>query len=619
MCRFIVVNPTVISCLKDWLRPKRVTLLVLLLLSAVLVGLPGWSRNRAIDRRVDTCLAEVGDAFETVFTIAPLGGEVFYGYGMADGNELRRVDLETQRHRKVQTRYPIMRVYGPSPGQRFLPFKTVPEYARETADAGVASPERMMVYDRQTEDTFSMTDSRMALGKYILWLSDSTFIFSGTAKTAQRGSESLYVADTTNPGDSRLLAEMFPWAASQITDLKQNVTRLEDMRIAMEEAGEIVVLDLKQSTRQVLSRFGGEFTNLSWLNYSKKNGSFLFCSYRKGETYRNLFRFDPVSQLTTRLTTEHTYNGQWLQDGTGYVYVGNSNNSFYLGVRPAEVAAGTNLFRGGHVERYAVSADGQRVCLVASTNAEPRALWEYDLLTRTTRMLLRGNKTEFRNVSVSTPTEAKVTSSDGLEIPTYLFPPRNEQPGQAYPLVIYLPPRTAQCSRGYEIQAQTLANLGFYYLGVNYRGCDGYGREYAGKWDAQQAAEDVRAVVIAALKDPRFDKRRVCMVGFSESCLVLLNYLELDQGILKAVVMESPVTFDMSNRLTKGSPLPLLVSTGDHDPALGFVRSFEQWAKGNSTKTQFYYIKGFGHPDVTEIRARVDQERETAKFLLKNI
>ena len=574
---------------------------------------------RSIYKRVEICAGEVGAAFETVFTISPLGNELLFGCGLNGGNELHRIHLETYQGRKVEILGSVMRLYNASPGQRFLPFKILSHYDIPKNGANGSPLEQMMIYDQKAERAVSVMPSGMTIGRYPVWLNEQLFMFSGRANGAGSGFESFYLAEVGKSGEPKLVRETYLFAARQITYFQQNLVYLTNFTVAMEEAGEIVILDLETTTLQVISRFDGEFSSLSWLNFSKENGCFLFCSYRRGENYRNLFRFDPPTKKTTRLTTAHTYNGQWLQGGSGYAFIGNSNNNFYLGIRAAGGAGETNLFLGGQVERYSVSADGQRIYAVASTNAEPRALWEYQLKSMTNRMLIRGNKKEFRETVVSVPTQATVVSFDGLRIPTYLFPPKDCQAGRQYPLAIYLPPRTAQCSRGYELQAQMLANLGFYYLGVNYRGCDGYGRDYAARWDAPMAAQDVRAVIQEALKDPRFDKTRIFMVGLSESCLVLSHYLALDPKTLKAIVFESPGSFDVGSPLAADRLPSLLVSVGDHDPALESVRAFAQWARDNSAAAQFYYIKDFGHPGSTEIRARVEQEKRTAKFLLEHL
>ena len=126
-------------------------------------------------------------------------------------------------------------------------------------------------------------------------------------------------------------------------------------------------------------------TNLSkdylWLNYSKENEAFLYCSEDDSE-WRHLYRLDHGPQGWRKLTQltfgpEHTYNGQWIQGGTGFAYVGNLTNHFYLAVRPSEAQRGTNLFWGGYVNSYKVAEDGNRIFAVASVGPEPSGLWEY--------------------------------------------------------------------------------------------------------------------------------------------------------------------------------------------------------------------------------------------------
>jgi len=106
-----------------------------------------------------------------------------------------------------------------------------------------------------------------------------------------------------------------------------------------------------------------------------------------------LYRYTPATRQLDRVSAEDTYNGQWLERGQGYVYVGNSNGTFHLAVRPAERAGWTNLFTGGGVVNYTVAADGGRVFATAALGGEPHGLWEYDLAARALRPVLAGTGT----------------------------------------------------------------------------------------------------------------------------------------------------------------------------------------------------------------------------------
>jgi len=147
---------------------------------------------------------------------------------------------------------------------------------------------------------------------------------------------------------------------------------------------------------------------------------------------------------------------------------------------------------------------------------QPFALYHYDATTDQAKLLeqtvpaLAGRRLAQAQV-------VRAKGSDGVAIESYLtLPPGVEQP----PLVVlsHGGPIGVRDSLRFDPEVQFIASLGYAVLQVNFRGSEGYGRQFResgrGKFGTL-IEDDVHASLLAALERFPLDGERICAVGTS--------------------------------------------------------------------------------------------------------
>lgn len=349
------------------------------------------------------------------------------------------------------------------------------------------------------------------------------------------------------------------------------------------------------------------FTNMvfEWPNYNKQNGQILFCWTEPGSDRRHLFLFDlsKTNDLPKQLTfgKEHTFNGQWIQNGAGYAYVGNPGNISYLALRPKDISGKTNLFEKGYIRSYTVSPAGDKIYALAAMGTEPQGIWEYDIAQKALRCIVPGTNAPFVASEIIAPVIGFADSKDGSKIPYYMLPPRDFEVGKKYPAVIDGP-----CESRWRSHSQLLANLGVYYIAVNRRGL-------ASSDDLSGAAEDILQVYQKLLDNPSIHPKRIFIMGFSYATGVTSQLIEQHPELWRGAVLNSPA--GLPRLLDSKKYPPIFISVGDKDPAAPSVTKFEQknWLR-HAIKTVYYPNAGHMLRNVEYTR---DRERRVVEFVLK--
>lgn len=111
------------------------------------------------------------------------------------------------------------------------------------------------------------------------------------------------------------------------------------------------------------------------------------------------------------------------------------------------------------------------------------------------------------------------TARDGLKIPAYLTLPLG-RPAKGLPLIV-LPhggPYGVRDRPDYDAEVQFLANRGYAVLQPNYRGSDGYGKDFYAKGEGQWGRamqDDLDDGMDWLVKEGTVDAKRVCIIGAS--------------------------------------------------------------------------------------------------------
>lgn len=576
------------------------------------------ARSSSGFKRIDQHLNEIGSACFTFGTIAPRQDEVYYVQRRALSSQLCKLSLITGQTISLSVDRSVQRLFNWSPHERHLLLKTETDKYEPTPNGGYAKPEWLLAYDRKTGKMLPITEKKMLISSYAVWLNDDSFLYSASMFTDPEATRKAFLARLVN-GAFQSKELLLPTdVLGALSSRSKLVSSCGETVVAFALDDAIRFLDLKSGVvtpAHALS--SGIFTGFNWLTWSPETRRLLFCATKAGEPYRNLFAYDLTQDSIERLSTMHSYNGQWLQEGNGYAFVG-KDSDFFLAVRPRDNRGETNLFTNGFVDNYVASASGDYVVAIATTNGEPRGLWRYDLATKRLDCLKPALAAPFKFSKISEARDLSVRSTDGLDIPVYLFPPTDGGDVKNHPLVVYIPPRTGPSHRGYEMRPQLLSNLGFYYAGINYRGCDGYGASYAQQWNEEKAAEDVFRVIQELGKQSQCDTQRVFAVAASAGSSVLQSFLRQFPTVLRGAVFVGPVPWELDQwRETDRLPR-MFASIGRNDPQFTFVQRLEVWTKQHGISASFQYVPNYSHFDLN-IPKRVAQEKAVAEFLLDGL
>lgn len=532
------------------------------------------------------------------------GSTLAYIRGTTSGRGVFLLNLNSNTTTRLQITNETPHTYGWSSDDQFL--------ALSEAPAEDVNSEFLLSYDAKDNSISRLTSATGVVERTFIWLGEDNYYFS--AKLQATNVVERYIGNwrsRTNHKTTTYLDEFAPMG--------------ENMG-AFGYNGNIHSCAIDSTTNppiKDLSHFTQGFDNFigRWLRYSPQNQMFLFCSAPKGANWRYLYKYSPQTSELTKLNDEDTYNGQWLQDGEGYAFIGNRDNHFYLAVRPKQASEVTNLFVQGSVSSFKVSASGDKIYAAASEGIEPQGVWEYNLNTHALRCVVPGTTNQFVLSHLSEPREYKVESTGGVRVTYFIYPPPTGTNAvsleignlKKHPVFINLPPGSDQAQKVWIAHSQLLANLGSYVVDVNYRGCDGYGKAYADlKNDDAGAAEDVMNVYRELLKDPAIDPKAITIGCRSSGVAIVSELLQQAPELWSAVLLDHPGGgIDYESLDPKKVP-PLLITTGDQDPNLPWVNQFVSWAKSNGVKTKLIIEMNSGH-----VNWNVEQIKEAEKRWLE--
>jgi predicted esterase len=496
------------------------------------VGAVLWARFRSLPPAPILPQSEIQAVANEILTIGGLYrgpevtsdlSELIYCRSMPGGRGITKVNLKTGEESLFDHPYEISRVFGYSPDGRYLVFRDI-----------YKKVERVLLLDRSNNKLTPITEN-YRLPTEVAWMTTNSFACIYRNEKGGGGA----ISRITISNDTQV-------AQRQITQRAvSSITPLSDRWVAYIDEGNFWRHDFDSGETEQLSKMSQAVlsslrnptqppkNDFLYLNASRDNGQFLFCSSLESN-WRSLFRFDPSVKPSGKLEQlsvgdEHCYSGKWIERGRGYAFVGNLTNHFYLAVRPADPAGKTNLFQGGHVFGFTVSDDGEKVFATASKGIEPPGVYEYDIPTRSLRLVSGQTNLLSTTATLLPRTERWVKSFDGLQVPYFVTEPKNFDKKLKYPLVLTTPPEGMQYFNSWEPFAQFFANIGAFHVAINPRGCDGYGKHYATR-DLSIAYKDAYAVYKRLRWNRNIDFSRVYLIGGSSGSITMNLLVEKYPG-----------------------------------------------------------------------------------------
>ena len=485
--------------------------------------------------------------------------ELAYMKSMDRGRGVVLVDLAGGSRQAIPLKAEARFLFSWSLDDRYLLLKDAPNYN-----------EQLLLYDAAGPSFQPATKEKCFYVEQAAWVGTNRFAYiSKQGNSAE--------VRLVTPGQAHRILRAFPDPSK--TDW---LAAWSDGRLAFLQNGQIWAQAPEADAAEQLT------TNLwpqhLWLNYASKTGQLLFCSNDDSD-WRHLFKMDttPGNQgKVTQLTfgPDHSYNGQWIQGGAGFTYVGNISNHFYLAVRPADPKLSTNLFVGGHVVGYRTAVDGNTLFAAAALGMEPTGIWRYDIDKRALKCVAPGTNRPFAKAQVLAARQCWTESYDHLKVPYYLIEPRAIDARSSYPLVLAVPPESGQFVQAWEKYGQCLANIGAFYAAVNPRGSDGYGKQFRQN-DPEEAWRDILAVRQQLLHMPNIDRKRCFLLTWSNGSQAVNKAVQAHPRSWAGVILLSGVA--PSSEMRQRSLPPYFIFMGGMDRR-GFrplAENFKEWADTN--------------------------------------
>jgi dipeptidyl aminopeptidase/acylaminoacyl peptidase len=184
----------------------------------------------------------------------------------------------------------------------------------------------------------------------------------------------------------------------------------------------------------------------------------------------------------------------------------------------AEDFAALARVSAGDLSSLDCSQDGRNWVVYYEQDAAPGQFFHYDRATKQAQFLFT-RRAALENVPLAAMQPVLVRARDGLELVCYLSRPRDAQPHEPLPLVLFV--HGGPWSRdnwGFYPTHQWLANRGYAVLSVNYRGSTGFGKAFVNaanlEWAGRMHDDLIDAVdwtIARGIADPR----RVAIYGGS--------------------------------------------------------------------------------------------------------
>jgi dienelactone hydrolase len=318
----------------------------------------------------------------------------------------------------------------------------------------------------------------------------------------------------------------------QLLQLKANASSfalcvVSPRSIAFSDAGNLWFWDFSEQPSQMTHLINA---TPKWIDYDPVSDRFLFCSQNgtNGDAY--VYRFDPKldsREAITQLSDNISYKPQWLAGGKGFSYIGTEANMNFLAIEAADNSLRTNLFLGGHLRGYSVAPQEDKVYAVASRDAGPLSVWEYDVSQKTLRVVVP-TKEPSANFQIVAPVTGVVTNEYQQRVDYYVLVPPNLVSGKKYPVLI---DQTAD-SR-YDPNTELIANCGIFYASVNRYGL-------ASSEKRETALVDSLALYKELIKDPRIDSTRIYLSGRSAAAIGVSELVDYDPQLWRGIVLLSP-------------------------------------------------------------------------------
>ncbi|AXF56690.1 alpha/beta hydrolase family protein [Salicibibacter kimchii] len=179
----------------------------------------------------------------------------------------------------------------------------------------------------------------------------------------------------------------------------------------------------------------------------------------------------------------------------------------------------------GTIEGLAFNTDGSTLAFIFNGPTKTPDMWTLDTrcLRKINRLHCTSTTADFE-AKLQTPTIYTIESFDGLDVPSFLYKPKNLKTPAPLAFWVHGGPES-QTKAEYQPVIQCLVNLGYIVCAPNVRGSRGYGRTYIHLDDVRKRMDSVHDLVEIAdtlKKEPEVDEHRMAVIGRSYGGFMVL-------------------------------------------------------------------------------------------------
>jgi dipeptidyl aminopeptidase/acylaminoacyl peptidase len=234
-------------------------------------------------------------------------------------------------------------------------------------------------------------------------------------------------------------------------------------------------------------------------------------------------------------------------DLVGYQTVGGSDGSDLVFLDPAREAAWESVaaaFPAGNVTLSSHSDDFTKLIIFTTSSGDPGTYWMADTVAHKAYKI-GGQYPGLTPRDVARKTLVTYTAADGMKLYAYLTLPVGREP-RGLPLIVL--PHGGPQSRDdpdFDWFSQVIASRGYAVLQPQFRGSEGWGRDYfmagQGQW-GRKMQTDLSDGVHYLVGDGTVDAKRVCIFGWSYGGYAALAGATLDKGVYRCAAAGAPVS-----------------------------------------------------------------------------
>jgi poly(3-hydroxybutyrate) depolymerase len=120
------------------------------------------------------------------------------------------------------------------------------------------------------------------------------------------------------------------------------------------------------------------------------------------------------------------------------------------------------------------------------------------------------------------------------------------------------------------------------------------------------------------LKNPNVDKDNIFIFSMSGGTSLCMELMATAPNLWQGIAIDKPGEMGIDKRFEKRNLPPLLLLTGDQDPALPSIKKFQSWASTNGVNVECVYYTNSAHVTFG-LNERKNSQHQVAQFFLNHL